>query len=186
MCKNLYDPFLCFNLFITDEIVSEIDRWTNVEISLKRLEKETRDRERGMETQFSATFKDTNKVEIRALIGILTLFAAMKDNLSTEELFDSSFSGTCYVIVMNRDRFDFLIRCLRMDDKLLRLSLKTEDPFIPVRKIWNMLINQCINNYTPGPHLTIDEQLLGFRGRCPFRMYIPNKPNKYGIKIPMM
>ncbi|CAL4079077.1 unnamed protein product, partial [Meganyctiphanes norvegica] len=34
--------------------------------------------------------------------------------------------------------------------------------------------------------MTIDEQLLAFRGRCPFRMYIPSKPAKYGIKIIMM
>lgn len=27
---------------------------------------------------------------------------------------------------------------------------------------------------------------MAFRGRCPFRMYMPNKPNKYGIKILMM
>lgn len=24
---------------------------------------------------------------------------------------------------------------------------------------------------------------MGFRGRCPFKMYLPSKPNKYGIKI---
>lgn len=41
-------------------------------------------------------------------------------------------------------------------------------------------------NYIPGSEVTIDEQLLGFTGRCPFRMYIPNKPDKYGIKFPMM
>lgn len=29
----------------------------------------------------------------------------------------------------------------------------------------------------------IDEMLIGFRGRCRFRMYIPNKPRKYGIKV---
>ena len=34
--------------------------------------------------------------------------------------------------------------------------------------------------------MTIDEQLLGFRGRCPFRMYIPSKPDKYCIKLVMM
>lgn len=50
MCKNLYDLLICFNLFITDKIVSEIERWTNVEISLKRQEIETRERERGIET----------------------------------------------------------------------------------------------------------------------------------------
>ena len=29
----------------------------------------------------------------------------------------------------------------------------------------------------------IDEMLVGFRGRCRFRMYLPNKPRKYGLKI---
>ena len=28
--------------------------------------------------------------------------------------------------------------------------------------------------------------LVAFRGRCPFRQYIPNKPAKYGIKIQAM
>ena len=28
-----------------------------------------------------------------------------------------------------------------------------------------------------------DEQLVLFRGRCPFRVYIPSKPGKYGIRI---
>ena len=37
--------------------------------------------------------------------------------------------------------------------------------------------------YTPGPHMTVDEQLVCFRGRCPFRQYIPSKPGKYGIKV---
>ena len=32
-------------------------------------------------------------------------------------------------------------------------------------------------------NITIDEQLVPFRGRCSFRQYIPNKPAKYGIKI---
>ncbi|XP_045548081.1 piggyBac transposable element-derived protein 4-like [Salmo salar] len=29
----------------------------------------------------------------------------------------------------------------------------------------------------------MDEQLVPFRGRCPFRHYMPSKPAKYGIKI---
>ena len=37
--------------------------------------------------------------------------------------------------------------------------------------------------YVPGTNLTIDEQLVTFRGRCPFRQYMPSKPEKYGIKI---
>lgn len=42
---------------------------------------------------------------------------------------------------------------------------------------------RCQDCYTIGENATIDEMLEGFIGRCNFRQYIPNKPNKYGIKI---
>jgi len=45
------------------------------------------------------------------------------------------------------------------------------------------LCRRCKENYTVGENRTIDEMLEGFRGRCSFLQYIPNKPNKYGIKI---
>ncbi|GBP63724.1 PiggyBac transposable element-derived protein 4 [Eumeta japonica] len=45
---------------------------------------------------------------------------------------------------------------------------------------------QCRQNYVPGTNVTIDEQLLAFRGRCKFRMYIPKKPAKYGVKLEMI
>ena len=41
-------------------------------------------------------------------------------------------------------------------------------------------------NYKAGPIVTVDEALPGFRGRCPFRMFIQNKPAKYGIKLFMV
>ena len=34
--------------------------------------------------------------------------------------------------------------------------------------------------------MTLDEQLIHFYGKCPFRMYIPKKLNKYNIKIIML
>nr|CAH7717465.1 unnamed protein product [Callosobruchus chinensis] len=50
----------------------------------------------------------------------------------------------------------------------------------------NKFINNCTGNYKPSAYLCIDEQLVGFRGRCLFRIYMPNKPNKYGMKIVML
>ena len=38
-------------------------------------------------------------------------------------------------------------------------------------------------NYSDGPYVTIDESLLAFRGRCLFKVYMPYKPGKYGIKV---
>lgn len=35
----------------------------------------------------------------------------------------------------------------------------------------------------PSAELTIDEHFIAFRGNCPFRVYMPTKPGKYGIKV---
>ena len=48
------------------------------------------------------------------------------------------------------------------------------------------VIQNCTSNWEAGPHVTVDEQLIPFRGRCIFRTYIANKPAKYGIKIFMV
>ena len=35
----------------------------------------------------------------------------------------------------------------------------------------------------PSEQLTTDEQLLPSKSRCPFTQFLPNKPDKYGIKF---
>ncbi|XP_011146325.2 piggyBac transposable element-derived protein 4-like [Harpegnathos saltator] len=49
-----------------------------------------------------------------------------------------------------------------------------------------MFMRNCIDNYEPSHNCTIDEQLVSFRGRCSFRIYMKNKPDKYGLKILML
>lgn len=111
----------------------------------------------------------------------------MKDNhLNTAVMFDSNLSGNMYKAIMNEKRFQFLISSLRFDDYSTRTERKKADAFAPIRKIWDNLVENCKQNYKPSSYLTIDEQLLGFRGRCPFRMYMPAKPARYGIKIVML
>ncbi|CAH2108113.1 unnamed protein product [Euphydryas editha] len=171
--KNAMTPLEQFKLFISDSMVSIIVLHTNMEISTKREKYAAK----------TATVSETCADEIYALIGLLLLSARKKDNhLTTAELFDSSESGTKYISVMSKDRFDFLLNCLRFDDKSTRQERQVTDKFAPIREIWEKLIAVCRDSYEPGSYVTVDEQLLGFRGRCPFRMYIPSKPDKYGIK----
>lgn len=175
--RDVVDPFLLFEQFMNNQIIEKVLKWTNSEIEIKRQNYE----------QNNATQSDTTKEEIRALIGILLLSAALKDNhLTLDEIFNTEYSGTRYVTCMSKERCKFLLRCLRFDDKSLRLLRQKDDPFTHIRDIWEMLIAQCRQNYVPGTNVTIDEQLLAFRGRCKFRMYIPNKPAKYGVKLVMM
>lgn len=78
------------------------------------------------------------------------------------------------------------MNCFRFDDKSTREERRSQDNFAPIRELWEPFIQTCRNNYKCGTYATIDEQLMGFRGRCPFRMYIPSKPTKYGLKVVMM
>ena len=177
IARDAANPLDAFSLFITDTTIDEIVIHTNSEI-LSRSQ---------TYTQEKATTSLTTSMEIKALIGILIFSAALKNNhLSTQELFDGSLCGTTYKATMSRERFKFLINCLRFDDKTTRATRKETDPLAAIRSIWDQLIDNCKNSYKAGSYVTIDEQLLAFRGCCPFCMYIPNKPAKYGVKIVMV
>ncbi|XP_066941098.1 piggyBac transposable element-derived protein 4-like [Macrobrachium rosenbergii] len=53
----------------------------------------------------------------------------------------------------------------------------------PIYEVWHKFIEACQVNYKAGSCVTVDESLVSFRGSCSFKVYMPSKPNKYGIKI---
>lgn len=174
--RELQEPIDLFSLFMTDDMLQQVVTFTNAEILIRR-NKYKHD---------SYTVSLTNLLEIKALLGLLLNSAAMKSNhLPTRILFDTQRSGTIFKACMSAERFNFLIKCLRFDDKQTRDARKKDDKFTHIRELWQNMIYNFQKWYTPGSYITVDEQLVGFRGRCPFRMYIPNKPNKYGIKLVM-
>lgn len=57
------------------------------------------------------------------------------------------------------------------------------DNMAAMRNIFETFVTNCQTHYQIGENGTIDEMLESFRGRCKFRVYMANKPAKYGIKI---
>lgn len=53
----------------------------------------------------------------------------------------------------------------------------------PIRTIFEQFADCCQKAYTLYEYTVIDETLFAFRGRCEFRVYIPSKSAKYGIKV---
>lgn len=175
--KNCLTPESCFKLFISENIMMEILTNTNKEIAVQR--------EKYADKSHSS-ISDLEMEELNAILGLLVLAAALKDNhLSTRIMFDTTYCGERYRSTTSERRFKFVLNCLKFDDKETRAERRVNNKLAPISNIWEMLLTNCRNNYKPGSYLTIDEQLVGFRGRCPFRMYIPSKPNKYGIKVVM-
>jgi hypothetical protein len=78
------------------------------------------------------------------------------------------------------NHFQFLINCVTFDDRKPRIQ---EGKFTPMIEIWNVFILNCTRYCTPHENCTSNEQILWFRGKCPFNVNITSKAEQYGIKI---
>ena len=89
-----------------------------------------------------------------------------------------------YSASMARDRFCQLRVALRFDLKSARDTKK--DKLAAIRDLVDLVVKNFLKAYNPGANVCLDERLSPFRGRCSFKMYIPSKPAKYGIKVWML
>jgi hypothetical protein len=56
-------------------------------------------------------------------------------------------------------------------------------PSFKVRPLLQELTDKFQQTYYPEEEVTVDEGMCPFRGRVSFRVYMPQKPNKYGMKL---
>lgn len=75
------------------------------------------------------------------------------------------------------------MRCSRFGDVQSRDLRKSHDKLAAIREVFDLFVGNSKSSYNPSDYLKIDEQLVAFRGNCPFRQYIPSKASKYGIKV---
>jgi hypothetical protein len=64
-----------------------------------------------------------------------------------------------------------------------RRALDNTDRLASIRSIFERFVKQLPRHFTPSENVTVDEQLVPFRGRCSFVQYMPKKPAKYGLKF---
>ncbi|XP_031327398.1 piggyBac transposable element-derived protein 4-like [Photinus pyralis] len=167
-----------FKLFISADIMRDLVTFTN-----QRGRFEVENRIRAGKTM---VYKDVDEIEIYAYIGLLICAGALKSNREPVGMLwqdDHCFKRPIYSATMPRTRFSQITSWMRFDDKDTREQRRQYDKLAPIRNVLEMFVNNCQKYYNPGSHLTIDEQLVPFRGRCPFRVYMKSKPAKYGIKI---
>lgn len=163
----------CWKCFFDENILNIIVDHTNHFISEKQYSNEYR------------TATPTDLTEMKALLGLLYLAAVRKvNNLNCADLWKTNGTSIeLFRLTMSLERFRFLIRHIRFDNKRTREDRQKIDKLAAIREMFEIFVTNCKNNYTPSEYTTVDEMLAGFKGKCNFRQYIPSKPNKYGIKI---
>ena len=116
-------------------------------------------------------------MELNAYFGILILTGVYRSGgEATEELWDSSTGRQIFSAVMSRQRFHDIARILRFDDKETRSARRNKDRLAPIRDIFDLWVETFSKCFIPYENLTVDEQLVAFRGRCSFRQYMKSKP----------
>ena len=70
-----------------------------------------------------------------------------------------------------------------LDLRSTRSARLQTDKFALISDIWNRFVDNSISCYKPGENITIDDQLFSTKSRCRFTQYMPNKPDKFGIKF---
>ncbi|GFS17067.1 PiggyBac transposable element-derived protein 4 [Elysia marginata] len=136
------------------------------------------------ERVYGKNWEKTDATEIEGFVGCLLHLGALRDNRTTTTVLGDKTNGNQLLrACFSRNRFLKLSNHLRFDDKSTRQSRRARDAFAPFREIWDDFNLNLGKEYIPGPMLTVDEQLMPWRGRCGFLQYLPSKPDKYGLKI---
>ena len=91
------------------------------------------------------------------------------------------YSNLTFSKVMSRDRFSLLMRFLHLNDSTGYIK-KGEPGHDPLYKLQPLLELNFQAAYIPGRELSVDESMIGFKGRLSWIQYMPKKPTKWGMK----
>lgn len=129
--------------------------------------------------------RNTDIVEMRAFIGLLFYSGLFKSNHEDlQSLYATDGTGRdIFRATMSQKRLLTLLSCLRFDSKHDRKTRINDDKAAAISWLFNRFVENSQMNYSPFEYTCVDEMLVPFRGRCRFKMYMPKKPAKYGLKI---
>ncbi|XP_069670943.1 piggyBac transposable element-derived protein 4-like isoform X1 [Periplaneta americana] len=170
------DPVDVLGLLFTQDMLEEIILWTNVKIGKLRTFYANKN---------LSCLHDVDLVELKAWIGLMVYTAIFKSgNESIHSFFATDGTGRdVFRCTLSMKRFLFLLTALQFDNPDDREERKKEERTAAISKIFELFIENSQICYSPGASVCVDEILVPFRGKCMFRMYMPKKPAKYGLKV---
>ncbi|XP_064633634.1 piggyBac transposable element-derived protein 4-like [Lineus longissimus] len=133
-----------------------------------------------------AEWVDTTDAEIKAFIAVMIVIGnnkrpRFKYYWSLEWLIDMVGYGST---VMRRDRFMVILRFLHVADNTRAIPRGNpgHDRCFKIRPMLRILVPQWQAVFFIDKCTSIDEGMIGFKGRVYMRQYMPKKPTKWGLK----
>lgn len=135
------------------------------------------------------SWKNTTWQEMQVFVAMiiamgLTVQLTFTEYWTTDEVTETPF----YRKLMSRDRALLLMSFYHLADNALfvRRGLPGFDPLHKLGAVYRNIVSRFPVMYKPQRHLSLDEGMIPWRGHLSFRVYSPDKPNKYGIKVYML
>ncbi|KAF0296268.1 Cubilin [Amphibalanus amphitrite] len=176
--KNVKTEGEAFGLYISQDIMNIILTHTNRKLDDARqifAEKGSSDEQR----KKKYILAPLDETELRAFIGMTVLRGTF--DIGVDDLFSAKHGPPLFRAAMGKQRYLALLAHISFDDAATRDDRRRADKFCIMREVFGMFDNNLRRHYTPSDDITIDESLIKYRGRCPFRVYMPQKPGRYGI-----
>jgi hypothetical protein len=89
--------------------------------------------------------------------------------------------------IFSRDRFQQITKCLHITNPNSYVATRGEpgyDKMGQVRWLVDDIRRACMREWSLGKYVTVDEMMIRYKGSyCPARQYMPNKPEKWGVKV---
>ena len=156
--------------------------FTNIKIETNRYA-----RQQISEAAYSSTWKTVTISTLYKFFAVILHMCmvtkpSIADYFSIDPILYSSFPS---VVGMGRDKFKSILRYLHLNDHSTYIAKGNDgyDPLHKIRPVFEHLLAKFGELYTPRANITVDEAICPFRGRIGFRVYIKNKPHKYGMKV---
>ena len=129
---------------------------------------------------------DTTVTEMKAFVGVLLLMGihqlpSIADYWSTHK-----YLGVPTIsAVFPANRFNHLLASIHFSDNsnAKPRGHPEYDKLYKIRPVMESILQKCLSLYNPHRENSIDEAMVGFKGRSSLKQYMPNKPTKRGYKI---
>jgi len=174
-------PLDFFRLFWTTSILKGLKRETNNYAAQAIATKQN-----AMPHSIYKLWKPVTLNEIRALFVVFVhMCLVCKSNIaeywSTLEIVHTPFAST----IISRDRFMQILSFFHINNNTTYIPFGQpgHKPLAKLQPICDHLRDKFKELYTPQQNIAIDEAICPFKGRLRFKVYMKDKPHKWGIKF---
>ena len=119
---------------------------------------------------------------MKAFVGVLLLMGIHQLSCLADYWSTHNYLGVPSIAaVFPANRFNHLLASIHFNDNNSAAKPRGHpgyDKLYKVRPIVDSILQKCLSLYKPHWENSIDEAMVGFKGRSSLKQYVPNKPTK--------